>query len=177
MLCSRCRTNPRPRKNSWCNPCHNAYQREKHAKNAEKWRDRDARAEHHTGRKRCAACATEHPVSAFGLNRSTLDGLSTYCRRCQSAATRKAAFGLDPSQIEALAASQGNACAICVRPFVASARRTAINVDHDHVTGRVRGLLCVRCNGALGALGDTADGLRRALAYLERAGKRTPART
>lgn len=42
-------------------------------------------------------------------------------------------------------------------------------VDHDHETGKVRGVLCRGCNGALGKFGDTVAGVRRALAYLERA--------
>lgn len=41
--------------------------------------------------------------------------------------------------------------------------------DHDHDTGVIRGLLCHNCNRALGFLGDSIEGVRLALAYLERA--------
>lgn len=41
-------------------------------------------------------------------------------------------------------------------------------VDHDHRTGRVRGMLCTRCNVSLGSLGDTVESIRGVLAYLER---------
>lgn len=45
----------------------------------------------------------------------------------------------------------------------------ALCVDHDHETGRIRGVLCRSCNRAIGQLGDSAEHLRRALEYLLRA--------
>jgi hypothetical protein len=52
-------------------------------------------------------------------------------------------------------------CAICTR-----VRKLVL--DHDHTTGAFRGYICRDCNMAMGKLGDSIDGLRRALAYLER---------
>jgi hypothetical protein len=40
-------------------------------------------------------------------------------------------------------------------------------VDHDHVTGKVRGILCSKCNTAIGKLGDTLEGVLRAVKYLQ----------
>ena len=51
-------------------------------------------------------------------------------------------------------------CAIC-----GSHHKLAI--DHDHITGEVRGVLCNNCNLGLGKLGDSIDGLERAIAYLK----------
>ena len=54
---------------------------------------------------------------------------------------------------------QGGVCAICQSA-------PAIHIDHDHRTGAVRGMLCFRCNAALGQLGDSPDVLVRAARYL-----------
>lgn len=55
---------------------------------------------------------------------------------------------------------QGFACALC------SDER--VHVDHDHTSGKFRGLLCQQHNTGIGKLGDDIDGLRSTLAYLER---------
>jgi hypothetical protein len=60
-------------------------------------------------------------------------------------------------------AAQGGGCAICERP---PRPDISLHVDHDHVSGAVRGLLCFRCNNALGDLGDDLQHLERAVAYL-----------
>jgi hypothetical protein len=70
-------------------------------------------------------------------------------------------YGLTLEDFEALLASQGGGCAICGKPDVD-------HVDHDHVTGRVRGILCFRCNVALGQLDDDEDRARAAANYLTR---------
>lgn len=78
-------------------------------------------------------------------------------------AWRAARYAMTPAEVEALLAKQGGRCAICgaddpgPRGFV---------VDHDHATGRVRGMLCVKCNTGIGLLRDDPALLRRALEYL-----------
>ena len=57
-------------------------------------------------------------------------------------------------------------CENCDRVF----EKGKIHLDHCHDTGKFRGWLCNRCNLALGHLGDNVKGLKRAIAYLERAG-------
>jgi hypothetical protein len=79
-------------------------------------------------------------------------------------------YGMAPEDYESMSAAQGGVCAICGRAEsrVARGRLLRLAVDHDHRTGRVRGLLCAECNVGIGKLGDSPDRLRAAAAYLER---------
>jgi Recombination endonuclease VII len=73
----------------------------------------------------------------------------------------KSLYGLSGDQYNALYNAQGGCCAICGR----TDKRLA--VDHDHSTGYVRGLLCGRCNPALGAFRDSVSLLQDAIDYLK----------
>jgi len=70
-------------------------------------------------------------------------------------------YNLTRVQYGAIYRLQNGKCGICE-----SAEPDCI--DHDHKTGRVRGLLCGKCNSGLGMLGDDARGITRALIYLNR---------
>jgi hypothetical protein len=65
-------------------------------------------------------------------------------------------FGITLTQYDEMLAKQHGVCAICFQPETTLYKRNGIekakplSVDHDHVTGRVRGLLCFRCNAYLG---------------------------
>lgn len=77
---------------------------------------------------------------------------------------RERKYGVTPQQFNAMVAEQHGACFICSRKFHDT--ELPPMVDHDHDTGIVRGLLCNRCNWALGVL--DVDRLIRALEYLTR---------
>lgn len=78
-------------------------------------------------------------------------------------------YGLTLEQFDQMAKAQGYACAICgTHPEASSERnRGTLNVDHDHATGKVRGLLCISCNLGIGHFGEDSDKLRKAMAYLD----------
>lgn len=73
-------------------------------------------------------------------------------------------FGLTPNDYQDVLDEQGGGCAICGK----TARVTTLAVDHDHKTGQVRGILCRRCNSALGLFNDDPEMLKEAARYLLR---------
>jgi len=66
---------------------------------------------------------------------------------------------------------QEGKCYICARLFTTTKRR-GFNIDHDHHTGMIRGLLCRTCNLGLGMFGDNRDLLKSAILYLEKFGQK-----
>lgn len=70
-------------------------------------------------------------------------------------------YGIDLQFFRNEAWAQGGKCFICQRSD------RGLVPDHDHRTGRFRGVLCRSCNSALGMLGDCEDGVKRALLYLQ----------
>jgi len=82
---------------------------------------------------------------------------------CSRACRRTASFdrqlgkeyGLPEAAYRSLLQIQSAACPICLKPLLEQARGPY--VDHEHITGRVRGLLCLTCNLLLGRLGDDPD--------------------
>lgn len=76
------------------------------------------------------------------------DGRDWVCTSCTREYGMKKLYGMDLAQYDVLLAAQGGGCALC--GVVKYGRGYAFQVDHDHSTGRVRGLLCATCNMQLG---------------------------
>lgn len=82
----------------------------------------------------------------------------------------KRKFGITVDEYNDLLMKQEGVCGICKNPETALDHRTKqirnMAVDHCHTTGKVRGLLCSKCNTALGSFKDNVEYLKAAITYL-----------
>lgn len=136
--------------------------------------------------KYCPSCRQVLPLARFVRNKSTASGYGSYCRPCQAEKAAESLkrvhgssreyhlrrrYGVGTNEVLSRLESQGSSCLVCRRPITAD----TAHVDHDHVTGKVRGILCFRCNSGMGHFADDPDTLVRAARYLlTAAGERLP---
>ncbi len=85
------------------------------------------------------------------------------------AAARYYKYNVTQEQFEHMVAEQGGLCAICgnIERVIHGGRLRSLCIDHNHVTGKIRRLLCSTCNRVLGLMGDDPERLRKAASYLE----------
>ena len=128
-------------------------------------------------------CSIANLVESFALpgwhDSRTKEGRAAYMQTYRStrrghlsAKDRERRFGITAERYAEMVEAQGGLCAICGKPEceTRNGKVKALAVDHDHESGRIRGLLCVACNTGLGKLGDDPVVLRKAAAYVERHG-------
>lgn len=130
--------------------------------------------------KLCTKCGVVQPLTSFAKSPKRKDGLDGHCKSCKSAyharyrytpqgklTQKKAAFrylyDLSLTDWERLFNNQNRQCAICRCDEPRGGRWT---VDHDHVTDKVRGILCNNCNLVCGLADDNEDICLNAAAYL-----------
>jgi len=110
------------------------------------------------GMKKCTDCHRVLPVSEFNKHMSTIH---PKCRSCWSLYGRALRYGLTRDEVLDLIGRPCDACG-------SNADGEKMAIDHDHETGKVRGLLCNSCNVALGMLNEDPARLHALLAYIER---------
>lgn len=116
--------------------------------------------------RRCRLCGIEKPLSEFYIRKDT--GKHRHeCKTCLIEKHRFKTLGVCNAKYDELLVIQGNKCAIC-GSTLNSSRYTKLAVDHDHKTGKVRGLLCTNCNTAIGLMKDSPERLQAAIEYLRR---------
>lgn len=121
----------------------------------EEWQSRRAR-----GERWCYCCKTWRPSIEFGKDKSRTDGLASACKTCANHKVTATRYKIDIDLARGLRSGLA-VCEIC-------GRKQKLEVDHNHSTGKVRGVLCSRCNGALGQFLDDINMLKKAIAYLEK---------
>jgi len=109
-------------------------------------------------RRQCKTCNDETRAKRWGADPQKYAKLArwNYIRR---------EYGLSEGDFWRILESQNGACAICLE------RKEELkqwHIDHDHSTGRVRGILCFTCNTALGKFHDDEEILESAIRYLHR---------
>ena len=86
-------------------------------------------------------------------------------RRNRKAYLLQKMYNLSLGNYNKLFTKQKGKCAICCTKLV---RSKSIHVDHDHITHKIRGLLCHNCNLGLGHFKDRINILKKAIQYLEK---------
>jgi hypothetical protein len=131
----------------------------------------------------CTKCKVEKDGEEFTSHKGHKDGLDSWCRECHAEHARfrrtsapgqkektygdsiRRKFGITLNEYDRILKEQNGACAICKR---VNPNGWRLAVDHDHKTGKIRGLLCTRCNTALGTIEDSPERVFSLLAYLEK---------
>ena len=133
-----------------------------------------------TGLHTCPQCLTEKGVEEIVFNNQGNPG---WCKPCKTKNSREymrmyrdkhpelstknaqrhklKRYNITPEEFTLRVMEQGGVCGIC------GTVPSALFVDHDHTTGKVRGLLCQKCNSGIGFLGDSLEGLEKAVNYLK----------
>lgn len=132
--------------------------------------------------KKCRICQIEKPLERFQF-RKDKQIFRTECKNCQTKQSNlrpsaiqwrkknkqrhkkydlKRFYGMSLEQFENMKKAQNNKCLICCKVFKSP------HVDHCHVTGKIRGLLCNLCNVGLGAFKDNLVSLQNAINYLKK---------
>ena len=132
--------------------------------------------------KRCSCCCRFLPLTKFSFDKKGKP--KSRCKECNKERSknyrllnpekykvihRKSQFlrkyGITLDDYNSLLVKQNNGCAIC--KVLHLSLNKPLTVDHDHETGKVRGLLCNKCNMAIGLFNDNPEFLNTAINYLK----------
>jgi len=116
----------------------------------------------------CKECSVTVAKATYARNNSDL----SFYRRVAWPSKLKRAYGITVEDYNRILAEQGGACALCRSTTPENGNRkykrrvrSVFDVDHDHKTGKVRGLLCTRCNRLVGLANDDPNTARRLVEY------------
>lgn len=123
----------------------------------------------------CPDCKIDKPTDQYYKQDDMADGYRIQCISCIKERNEKLRFkrqyGLTLELYHIILEEQEYKCACCgtqiYKRIDSPSKKLTAHVDHDHDTGRIRGLLCGTCNSGIGHLGDTQEGIERALEYVK----------
>lgn len=138
----------------------------------------------------CSKCKIEKPWSEYHKDNRSATGHVSSCNQCQKAVRKREGapkpkyhpekdrwrkllkqYGVTQAEYDQMIKEQDGVCAICNKAETekySNGNTRDLCVDHCHTTGQVRGLLCNKCNFALGAVKDNIETLKKAIKYLQK---------
>ena len=114
--------------------------------------------------KLCIGCNKVKPLFEFAIHPNGRKNSGAYCCKCQKEKNMLRNYGITLEQYDKMLEEQDGKCKICKTETPGG--RGRFNIDHDHVTGKIRGLLCFHCNMVLGQVKDDIKILTSMTQYL-----------
>lgn len=123
----------------------------------------------------CHGCGNDYPLTAeyWPRHKRRKSGFADYCKPCNNKSNAKRdhrdyalrrRYGITRQQFDEILAKQHHRCKSCGDPI--SVEDGTAHYDHDHATGKYRGILCASCNKGLGCFKDSPTRLAKAIWYL-----------
>lgn len=117
------------------------------------------------GNRLCAECKSHLPLISFPVREvSGHKYYDSYCHPCRKLRSICRNLCISIAKYKSLLAASGGLCAVCASPFSDKSRPV---IDHCHVSGQLRAVLCGACNTGMGLFRDRPDILRAAAVYCE----------
>lgn len=114
----------------------------------------------------CRRCLRIRPLEKFGPKPAALSGRQSVCNSCFNL---KYQYGLTFTDYLEIYNRQDSGCGICKEKHtINDDTDLTLHVDHNHITGRVRGLLCLPCNSSLGMFKESEELITSAVRYLSK---------
>lgn len=135
-------------------------------------------------KKRCSKCKDDKELEKFPKSKYNKDGYHHYCKECNSIDKKnryatneeyrhkqknsvlKKKYNLSIKEVELKIKKQKGKCTICGKRL--DFKNSDAHVDHDHKTGKIRDVLCRKCNFALGQVNDDIDYMNQLILYVKK---------
>ena len=113
----------------------------------------------------CYTCKKQKNIDSFSKTIKEKTGYSFQCKSCKKEENMLYRYGITIKQYNNMFEQQKGCCAICNNHQ--SSLNRSLDIDHCHTTGKVRGLLCNKCNRGLGYFKDNIESIKKLLEYLK----------